>query len=1081
MKPDACTEPRPTPTSRLRIRPSRLALVGFLLPVLGVLVFLATYLSSETGAAEPGKAARAAAPDKGKPTLATLQERERQALQWLQRHEKKVLDVQPKPIASDKSVRYDWDIVYVRAPRTKGKSGNYDNGVWPDISRPNYAPKNSDLMLLHPDGTEELLVAGGLDGGIQDTYVSFDGEWVYYAHFHDLSQADPWAPGRAYSDIYKIHVKSRKSVRLTYQEFSPNTGAISAQEAKIVRKQKATVYNSGPCPLPGGKVMFTSNRNGFRPPRGYPSVTLQLFVMDDDGSNVEQIGYLNLAGALHPTILTDGRVVFSSLESQGGHNEISWGVWSIHPDGTNWGPIISALENAAGAVSAWHFQSQLSDGSLVVERYYNQNNSGFGWYAKLPTQVPEGVPAFGPGDSRDPRNPMLVRGRLGPMRQPFSPYGIESFTRFARDDDGPADHPEPGKRAEIGKEAPGVGKVTHPSGVPDNHLLTVWSPGPANHQYNFLPAIHGQLCLIRSGKPIDEPGQMLLIKADPNYHIQWPRALVPYQRIYGIDQPRALPSLANDGKLSPQLPEGTPFALVGTSSFYKRESWPGGIIRPGSVTATDPGNHQGEVYNPINWSAQGSDAGVYSNQSVHAVRIVAQEPTSREPVIGQRFYSHANEKLRILAEIPVRKFNGDKEPLDPDGNPDTSFLAKIPADGAWTFQLLDEHGMVLTTAQTWHQLRPGEIRNDCGGCHAHSQKPTRFELTAAARSDYPVWNIAERTPLLTSKARDESGKKWDRKDETGVRFVKGVVNVEYYRDIKPILDRSCVACHTQKSAKPAAGLILDDSQPLEPRPNKGGAGVVFGGFARLAADAAAGYGRKPFAPLGSTHAASRYITMFRSRESLLVWKLFGQRMDGIREADLRKNFGYLASAHFGACQISYSGSIMPPPEAVAGTYQGPEGKKIKVAPVTDEDRLTIVRWIDLGCPIDLDFDPGRPSRSGYGWMLDENRPTMAVTYPKAGVNDKLERILVGMFDYNTGLDTKSFTVKADFPIDGIPAGRDLASKFKQLPDWRWELRLNKPIEQLKKGKLTVTVKDNQGNISSVERTFSVGNTTTGTK
>ena len=35
--------------------------------------------------------------------------------------------------------------------------------------------------------------------------------------------------------------------------------------------------------------------------------------------------------------------------------------------------------------------------------------------------------------------------------------------------------------------------------------------------------------------------------------------------------------------------------------------------------------------------------------------------------------------------------------------------------------------MVLNMAQTWHQLRPGEIRNDCGGCHAHSQKPTDFE------------------------------------------------------------------------------------------------------------------------------------------------------------------------------------------------------------------------------------------------------------------------------------------------------------------------------------------------------------------
>ena len=49
--------------------------------------------------------------------------------------------------------------------------------------------------------------------------------------------------------------------------------------------------------------------------------------------------------------------------------------------------------------------------------------------------------------------------------------------------------------------------------------------------------------------------------------------------------------------------------------------------------------------------------------------------------------------------------------------------------------------MVLNMAQTWHQLRPGEIRHDCGGCHAHSQKPTDFALTAAAKPDYKVWDL----------------------------------------------------------------------------------------------------------------------------------------------------------------------------------------------------------------------------------------------------------------------------------------------------------------------------------------------------
>jgi hypothetical protein len=37
----------------------------------------------------------------------------------------------------------------------------------------------------------------------------------------------------------------------------------------------------------------------------------------------------------------------------------------------------------------------------------------------------------------------------------------------------------------------------------------------------------------------------------------------------------------------------------------------------------------------------------------------------------------------------------------------------------------------------------------------------------------------------------------------------------------------------------------------------------------------------------------------------------------------------------------------------------------------------------------------------------------------------------------------------------------------------WELILNKPIAALKKAKLTVLIKDKQGNESHIERVFSV--------
>src|SRR5262249_19249946 len=140
-------------------------------------------------------------------------------------------------------------------------------------------------------------------------------------------------------------------------------------------------------------------------------------------------------------------------------------------------------------------------------------------------------------------------------------------------------------------------------------------------------------------------------------------------------------------------------------------------------------------------------------------------------------------------------------------------------------------------------------------------------------------------------------------------------------------------------------------------------------------------------------------------------------------------------------RVGYTGGVMPPPEAVAGTYVGPDGKKIKVAPLTDEDKLTLVRWIDLGCPIDLDYDPAKPQERGHGWMLYDNRPTLAVTYPQPGSNAPLTRILVGMHDYDTGLDMASLQVVADFPVNGQAAGDNLAAKFKPKSAGVWELTL----------------------------------------
>src|SRR5262249_45876560 len=275
-----------------------------------------------------------------------------------------------------------------------------------------------------------------------------------YTYFHDVS-------GHGGADVCKVHVKTRRTVRLTQQQWTPNTG-VGAGKSPLPKG----VYNMHPCPLPGGRVAFVSNRDGFVSPRSGHRPAVQLFVMDDDGNNVEKIGHLNVGGALHPTILKDGRLIFSTLESQGLRDRSRWGVWGMHPDGTNWGPVLSAYENHNGGI--FHFQAQLSDESIVGGDYYILAMGGFGTYLKFPARPPGDTPPFLPAWYEQKGAKMYMGSRVvGPL--PFKPYGAEVLTHFIQSHDSPSlsDRNDP--------KSYHVGRLTQPCGAPDNHLLTVWT------------------------------------------------------------------------------------------------------------------------------------------------------------------------------------------------------------------------------------------------------------------------------------------------------------------------------------------------------------------------------------------------------------------------------------------------------------------------------------------------------------------------------------------------------------------------------------------------------------------------------
>jgi hypothetical protein len=947
----------------------------------------------------------------------------------------------------------NYDIVYVRQPRY----GDNTNTTWPEVAHPANLEPGADLMLLHPNGNQQVLVNAGI-GAVTDPFVSFDGQWVYYSYFYDPANINQQR-GLSYdgSDIFKINLNTRQIVQLTHGEFTPNTGTGHWDETNPVDPPSGYNYlgygiiNIGPCPVAGGKIAFSSNRNAFIPPRGLTNPTMQLFVMDDDGSNVTAVAPMTIGSALHPTPLSDGRIMFSSLETQGNRDGRVWGIWSIYPDGRYWKPVISAFRQA----QAFHFMTQLSNDDIIVTDYYNLNNNGFGAIYRFPFHPPAGTPPFFSAFPADnpPIDQTVEQGFHYPFRMPFTPWGMYSISPFTHGND---------EAAPVGSGGVRVGKFTHPSAAPNNDLLVTWTPGPANdlNRPTPIPYYDGGIYLIPGGNITNDPSELVLLKNDPQYNEAWPRAVVTYQAVHGIPEPTLIPWLPNDGTLHAELPAGTPYGLVGTSSLYKRESFPG-FVTNDTFDGLDAFNTS-QNEQSSNWLWQGSDAGKINNADIWAIRILAMEPNTHRsygpdticcgPGGFNWFVSHAMEKLRILGEIPVRHYDGNNQPiLDPEGNPDTSFMAKVPADSPFTFQMLDSNGMVLSMAQTWHQVRPGEIRTNCGGCHAHSQLPLDFDLTVAGSPSYQPWDLVNMTPLVS---HDTNG------NPIIVNVSAPVVNVEFYQDIRPILQQHCVQCHTMSNPNPPGNLVLDDTSIDGPT-----------GLARdyimLANDPDARWGYPPVITNRQWRQtnASRYVRQFQSRRSLLVWKIFGQRLDGWINSDhpTESTPGDPSTLPPGAnpneADIDFTGTIMPP----VGSG---------VPPLTIDQKITIARWIDLGCPINFGAESGHGS---FGWFMDDLRPSLNVNQPRPGQNSSVvSEIRFGAGDTYKGIDASTFSITSDLSINGRNPGDELSDLAQSVAPGVYSISVSPPITQAQDAHIYAEVKDLQGNVARVKQEFSVG-------
>ena len=799
------------------------------------------------------------------------------------------------------------------------------------------------------------------------------------------------------------------------------------------------VMDTGGFFMPDGRIGFTSNRE-----QGFGM--FQLFAMDRDGQNMEVLSHRAMKNQLHPTTLMDGRIVYTNFDrmlQRTSNNNFS--LFEINPDGS--APFIFAGKNDATKWS-YHYFTQLSDGDIVVTLYYNRQQTGLGAFDRFPVNPsgPDFVHRFiSEGVLGDEMTALPTTWITGNSLNPFARPGQFRLTPSG----GAGDTPMPPYAPEeyfihpVGDRIVTMnGRFTHPAAAPDNDLLATYSIGGSStisdsryYDKNKGATLDSVMKVIgkdagiwlfplepNSTRQIGHIADDAQIVVDfPEYHEIMARAVVSYQDIYGIARPdpdNLRPPTSNDGGKDPRLPAGAPYGLTGAASMFDRETR---SLNGTPWNMKDGGGAMsGRTY--LNLAASGAELAIFDNDEIHGVRILMPVPNIPKDLNkGDEQWIHfQRHHLRILGEYPVRKPNDNGvEPTDEQGNPDTSFIVRVPADTPFLMQTIDKRGMALDIETASRSVVRGEEQY-CAGCHVH----TRTGMNP----------FVSRAKLNTDKFGDFTGSSaplFIDEDDKGLPIVASAhatyaaeagatarrsFAVDWDNNIATIVQNRCAACHAEgKPAQQLTGLRLDDDVRTydlitkNKYTNEDGIVITAGskdgdGLTDIDAEntdrITPRYGNACCTP-------SRWVSANSARSSMLVWALYGERLDG------RDPITGLPPEGSAVVVDTKSPSLEHPEiwskvgehlaylngsSALPGTSNMPEAEK----------RL-IARWLDIGAPKNNVHD-------------DMMRPVLTIT-PVGG--SSVSRILVGLWD-DSPLDFSRFKVTAN--------GQDITPDVIDSPD-----------------------------------------------
>tara|TARA_R110001592_G_scaffold246427_1_gene508246 strand:+ start:72636 stop:75023 length:2388 start_codon:yes stop_codon:yes gene_type:complete len=610
---------------------------------------------------------------------------------------------------SDKKTQADtFSLVYTRVPRTHGQHDvTLKNGSSYRLESPDIWDKLPDsanmfdgfnapgqLVLRFSDGSEKILydcVTDKLPCVPLDPSISFDGKKLLFSLYKGSSFRKGWWAGTTLPNLYlgvsveaQLHVIDLASGDVTPLTHSPGNMDVS------------------PAWLPDGRIIFASTRAGnYRPwldritPRGKPEP--QLFIANADGSDAKNITPHELSTAMHPFVLKNGRVAYSSLWmshnlAYGGTNGgVNWpntidNMWMVSDVDSNGGDMTALLgahrasiKDANGrrkTMKALHFLGQRKNGDICVDNYYRGNNLGLG---DIFCWTPE---------------PKGIEGKL----PHFLPRNIYSVATWSKSNDEPS------------WKIDGIyqGKIGYPEGLDNNELMLTVGRG---------------YCTDVTGTVV---GFQKAVENQPEK-----RACDT-----GIYQTTQIPSVSmSDLSVVVDRPEWHEF---GARIVRGRAAQTSKMITTGNDTcqlaSSDAGTAETSPSQPYQFNKN------YKASANHGGEI---DGLSHSELAGIRFYeivpNHSRKrgfknsignKLKLLGDVPLLK--------------DKSFKVELPCDTPYLMAGIDTQGLIIKRDQVPQSLRPGEKRV-CTGCHLHSKAGRSYEKSKAFTA-LPI-SLSEPSPV----------------------------------------------------------------------------------------------------------------------------------------------------------------------------------------------------------------------------------------------------------------------------------------------------------------------------------------------